>query len=213
MRAWGSAPAVIEAIRDEAAAEIERIEREAAVALDRLRATLTDAPSIPDAEARLAAARRLAADSETDEEWQDIVAASTDRDAWIAEVADVGSAAVVAAPDTSIWTDRLASEAVGALEGDACVLVVPSLVAPSLDGGWRAALERKTGKRITLESGPLSAGCIARSCDGRVTFDNSLDARVRRAQTAWRAALAKVYDEAIAAPPQPRLQGAAMERS
>jgi len=197
MRAWGSPAALIAALRDEAAAEIERLERDSALAMDGLRAPATASMAPADADARLAAARRLAADAEADEDWQDVVATATDRDAWIAEIVRRGRAAIATAPDVESWTATLAREAVEALPGDACVLVLPGSIAPRFGDAWREALERQTGKRIAIEVGTLAAGCCARTPDGRVAFDNSLEARERRAQTAWRAELAKRYDAAV----------------
>jgi hypothetical protein len=185
------------ALRDEAAAEIERLERESALALDGLRATATASTAPLDADARLAAARHLAADTEADEDWQDVVAAATDRDAWIAEIVRRGRVAIATAPDVESWTAALAREAVEALPGDACVLILPASIASRFGDAWREALERQTRKRIVIEVGTIAAGCCARTSDGRVAFDNSLEARERRAQTAWRAELAKRYDAAV----------------
>jgi hypothetical protein len=36
-----------------------------------------------------------------------------------------------------------------------------------------------------------------------VTFDNTAEARERRMQTAWRTAVARLYDEAVAPRPAP----------
>ena len=197
MKAWGSAAALIAALRDDAAAEIERMEREAASALETLRGTQTIAAAPPGADARLTVARRLAIDREADEDWQDVVSAMTDRDAWIADVVRRGCTTLAAAPDAAGWTESLAREALAALAGEQCVLTVPADLVGPLEAR-RAAIEGRSGKRITIQKGTLTAGCIARTSDGRITFDNSLDARTRRTQTVWRAILAKAYDAAVA---------------
>lgn len=201
MRAWGSAAAVIAALRDEAAADIERLEREAAAELEAIRAATGPVDAAPDAEARLSAARRAAAEHEADEDWQDTVGVATDRDAWIGAIVQQGGRVLATAPDAASWTAALAREAVAALPGDACVLVIPAALAGALGDGWRVALEHATGTRVTVEPGPLSAGCVARTPDGRVTFDNSLEARQRRVHAAWRRALARLYDAATAEAP------------
>jgi vacuolar-type H+-ATPase subunit E/Vma4 len=69
----------------------------------------------------------------------------------------------------------------------------------SAAAGRRDAIERATGRRLVFEEGAFDAGCIARSADGRVTFDNTVEARERRCRTEWRAAVARLYDAAIAA--------------
>jgi vacuolar-type H+-ATPase subunit E/Vma4 len=174
MKSLGSAAAVVAALRDEAAAEIERLERDAAARLEALRTSVA-APV---------------------EDWQDALTAAADREAWMATVVAQGRAAIGAAPDVSAWRSALAREAVRHLPGPACVLRVPAPL--SGDEAWRVELERDTGKRITLESCETIVGCAARTPDGRVSFENSLEARERRSAPEWRAALARLYDQAVA---------------
>jgi vacuolar-type H+-ATPase subunit E/Vma4 len=38
----------------------------------------------------------------------------------------------------------------------------------------------------------VSSGCIARSADGRLNYDNTLAARTRRFEGAWRSALSEL---------------------
>lgn len=198
MRAWGSAAAVIAALRDDAAAAVERLEREADAALTALRAAAGTPPDAPDPAPRIAAARRTVADLEADQDWQDAVDAAADREAWIGSIVQQGRRGLAAAPDALAWTAALAREAVRSLPGAVCVVTVPASLIPAPDESWRLALEKATGKPITLELGPLSAGCTARTPDGRVTFDNRIDAREARTLTEWRAALARIYEAAIA---------------
>jgi ParB-like chromosome segregation protein Spo0J len=198
MRTWGSAAAVIAAVRDDAAAEGERLERAADAALAALRSAAVPAPDVPDAAPRVASARRAAAELLADEDWQDTVDAAADRDAWIAAVAQQGRRAFATAPDALAWTAALAGEAVRQLPGSACVVTVPAGLSPAPDDAWRLALEASTGRQITLERGPFPAGCIARTPDARVTFDNRLEAREERMRTEWRAALARIYETAVA---------------
>jgi hypothetical protein len=171
------------------------MERDADAALETLKRTMATPPLPPDADARLTAARRLAADRDADEDWEDVVSTMTDRDTWIADVVRRGCVAIAAAPDAIEWTESLAREALAALSGEPCVLIVPADLVSPLEAR-RPALEECSAKRITIEAGSLAAGCIGRTADGRVTFDNSLEARARRMQTRWRAILAKAYDEA-----------------
>jgi hypothetical protein len=200
MRVWGSADAVIAALRDDAAAERERLERESAAAIRALGQSVApqDAGSAAESTERLDRVRRALADADAAQEWDDAVAAASDRDAWIAEVASLGRRAIASAPDQCRLLQRLVREAVRELPGPDCVVAVPHALADAVER-WRAEVERDTGKRIAVETGAFAAGCVARTPDGRVTFDNTIEARERRANTAWRTAVAHVYDEAIAA--------------
>ena len=198
MKTWGGTAAVIAALRDDAAAEAERLERDADAAWAAL-ATAAAIPDAPDAAPRIAAARRAAAERQADEDWQDAVDAAADRDAWIASIAQQGRRALGATAGVREWTAALAREAVGQLPGSACIVTVPAGLSPAPDETWRLELEAATGKQIALERGAFAAGCLARTPDGRVTFDNRIEAREDRTRAAWRAALARIYETAVAA--------------
>jgi hypothetical protein len=205
VKTWGSAASVIAALRDDAAAEMARLERESDAAV--ARAGALPAPAGPAAPSpRVPAARRAAADLLADEDWQDTIAAAEDREAWMAGVVARGRAAAAAAPDALAWTAALAREAIARLPGTACIVTVPEALVPAAaDAAWRGALERSAGRAITIEGGAFAAGCIARTTDGRVAFDNRAEAREARTATRWRAALARVYESAVAdaAVPEP----------
>jgi vacuolar-type H+-ATPase subunit E/Vma4 len=94
-------------------------------------------------------------------------------------------------------TTALIVEAAARLPDGACVVVVPAAVAAILDDAWRVHISRRTGRRLSVEAGPLTAGCIVRLADRPMTYDNSLEARERRTQVEWRAALARVYAEEV----------------
>ena len=201
MRAWGSAASVIAAIVDDAAAQIERLDREADEEKERRRAVHAQAPLI-DPEPPLALARRNAAELDLEQDWQDALADARDRDEWIATVIEAGRSAVVAAGDVVPWTGALVIEAVRHLPGCAtAVVTVPAAVLRVTGDDWREALEAKTGRPLILEPGSFAAGCIARTGDGRVSFDNRLEAREARTASEWRAALVHRYDVAVAQRP------------
>lgn len=203
MRSWGSAAAVIAALEEDAAAEIERIEKEAADAVRALRGDASHGVTNPDAEPRAAAARRAAADAEADEDWQDTQAAIADREAWIVDVIERGRHAIAALADAdaaAVWMEELAREAAGELPGDACVVQAPASLAARLDDRWRRALEASLERRIAIEFGRPSAGVIVGTPDGRVSFDNSVEARERRTATWWRSKIAALYDAAVRKP-------------
>jgi vacuolar-type H+-ATPase subunit E/Vma4 len=201
MRTWGSAAAVVAALRDDAAAERERLERENEEALASLRAPAAQAAD-DESDAGLDRVRRSLAEAEAADDWDGTVTAASDRDAWIGEVAERGRRAIAADPAPQPWLERLAREAMGELPGARCVVVVPAAQVAGAEA-WRGAMERETGKAITIEGGTFAAGCIARTPDGRVVFDNTVDARERRSRTAWRTAVARVYDAARSATPVP----------
>lgn len=198
MRAWGSAAAVVAVLRDDAAAERERLERESASALAALSADAgTRRPDGEDGVGaeRIDAVRRANADADATEDWEDTVAAAADRDAWISAVAEAGRRAIAAAPDVQALLERLTREAVLELPGEDCMVTVPAALAAGAEM-WRVVVERATGKRLVFDPGTIAAGCIARTRDGRVTFDNTIEARERRTRTQWRTAVARLYDEA-----------------
>jgi vacuolar-type H+-ATPase subunit E/Vma4 len=202
MKAWGSAASVIAALRDDATAEVERLEREADASLNHLNPPVAAAPAAPDDGERLARARRAVAELEADEDWQDVVAAAADRDAWIRGVADAGRRAIADAPDALAWTASLAIEAARQLPGTACIVSVPSSLRAAVTDAWRQEIARASGKAVTVEAGAMTAGCIARTPDGAVTFDNRVEAREERSQATWRAAVARIYASAIVPTPE-----------
>lgn len=200
MRTWGSAAAVVAAIRDDAAAEIERLERDAALAIDRLKIELRPKASDAEAACRLAAARQTLAQRETDEHWEDAQLALADREAWMAGVLAEGRRVLADASDTELtrsWLAALVHEAAPHVPGPACVVVAPSSVADLLTEAWRSELEQQIGKAVSLDfKGPV-AGVLVRTPEGSVTFDNSVAARERRLMPQWRAVLAQIYDAAV----------------
>jgi hypothetical protein len=200
VKTCGSAAAVIAALNDDAAAERERLERESSEAIEMLsHARDTNmAPGPPDD--RMAAARRACAEADAAEDWEDTVASASDRDAWIGAVAAAGRRALASGPGAASWLERVVREAASTIPGDACVVAIPAAMLADVEAA-RGAVERDLRKRITLEAASLTAGCIARTPDGRVVFDNSVEARERRTHVAWRTAVARLYDEAVAAAP------------
>jgi vacuolar-type H+-ATPase subunit E/Vma4 len=103
-------------------------------------------------------------------------------------------------PAAPAWLEHLAREAVADLPGDACVVTIPATQLADA-ARWCDSVGADLEKSIRLEAGDISAGCIARTPDGRVTFDNTVEARERRARTEWRTAIARLYDEAVAMQP------------
>ena len=203
MRTWGSAAAVVAAVRDDAAAERERLERETAAALEDLARSIAAPPATGSSTGggdRLDTVRRAAGEAQAAEDWEDTVSAASDRDAWITAVAAEGRRAIATGPAAWAWLERVTREAVAELPGDACVVTIPAAQLADADS-WCRSVGADLKKSIRLEAGDISAGCLARTPDGRVTFDNTVEARERRARTEWRTAIARLYDEAVAAQP------------
>ena len=198
MRAWGSAASVVAAVADDAAAEIERLEHAAEEATIRRQAAQTGVPAPIDPGPRLAMARRGAAELDLEQDWQDALTAARDRDEWIAAVIRIARPAIATATDVVQWTAALIVEAVGHLPDCAsAVVAVPASILSAVDQDWRPALESTTGKSLVVEAGTFTAGCLARTGDRRVSFDNRLEAREARMSTELRTALARHYDAAV----------------
>ena len=200
MKTLGSAAAVIAAMRDDAAAEIEKLERETASAIESLRVP-AGSPAGDAARARqVDAARRTALDRGVEEAWQDARAMLTDREAWMASVVDAGARRLADPSDAERGRRLMADfirEAVPHLPGPALVVSAPAGFAAVLTDAWRRELETDTGRTLTLGFTGPAAGCIVGTPDGSVTFDNSVAARSRRSASEWRAALARLYEDAV----------------
>jgi vacuolar-type H+-ATPase subunit E/Vma4 len=198
----GSVAALLGAIREDSDALLEQRHRELDDELARLVAEDPAALRVaPDRARRIAAARRSAHDRIAQENWRDTREVLEERERWIERVA---------ADARKILTDRerggegpaelarLAREAIGHLPGEVFEIAVSEDSARRLDDGWcrdLAAACRKREVRIARDGTRPAAGCVARTIDGKVSFDNSLEARVKRVEPQWRAALAKLYDQ------------------
>jgi len=197
VRLAGSPESVVEAIRDEAAAEIETLERATRDQIRRLGEAADEEPSSdPRATVLLAAARREAAETMAREDLADRRESLEERERWIARAAAEGAARLARAggdgPRRELL-ERLAIEAIESLPGDAFeICVLPGDVA-LCDEAWRrrvAGASRTIAVRV--DDPPEGGGCSARTADGRVSFDNGFAARARRFEAAWRAELARI---------------------
>lgn len=203
MRALGSIDSVVVAIQEDARAEVERIVSEAAPAIARLREEDARLPVVvSDADVRVAAARRGARERLAEQDWGDRQAALTAREAWIARVVAEGQRRLGAMGQGLRRQEllRLASEAVARISGDSAELLVPAADAALADEAFRAELGAASGKAITVTAVTdlPGGGCIARSADGRTSYDNTYTARARRFESYWRLALGELFDRAPA---------------
>jgi vacuolar-type H+-ATPase subunit E/Vma4 len=210
MKTYGSPAAVIAAIRDEADAEVARIDQEARAAAERIRQhDAADPVAIPDRDARMAAARREAAERLARAEWRDTRAALEARERWMAGVELRGRARL--ATETSAATEAgrrvlaaLAVEAIRTLRAAACEIVLDPRDVASLDEAWRAEVARAAQcADLRIVGGNVTGGCLVRTLDGRATFENTVESRARRFEAQWRTALGRIYGEAACASPSP----------
>jgi vacuolar-type H+-ATPase subunit E/Vma4 len=198
VRLAGSAASVVEALRDEAAAEIEALERATEEEIRLLRSA-AEARLPPDAglEARLAVARREAAQRLAREDLADRRGALEERERWIARATALGQERLASAGDPAARREllaRLAREALASLPGDHFRISVSPADAPLLDAAWcRAAAGPSRRLTVSSDDPPEGGGCLVRTEDGRVSFDNGFAARARRFESAWRAQLARVF--------------------
>jgi vacuolar-type H+-ATPase subunit E/Vma4 len=203
MKEFGSAESVLAAIQEDARAEIERIEADCAAAIARLRADAAAVPLVvPDAETRTAAERRRARELAAQEDWADRQAALEARERWIARVAAAGLARLQAV-DAATRRDelvRLGREAIAHLRGPEIRLAVaPPDLALAADPTFIADLGAPADTDVKVEaSETIEAGCVARTADGRLSFDNTYRARIRRFESAWRQSIIEVLEQ-----PQP----------
>jgi vacuolar-type H+-ATPase subunit E/Vma4 len=204
MKPLGSVAAVVAAIREDAAAEAEAIEARALTDVERIRALqASDVVTISDRESRLTAARRQAQMRLAQEDWEDTRDAVALREEWINRALEVGRKALTNDEDIEARRDRLAAlavEGLARLPGPVCEMVVSDADVGVLGPDWRRDVARATGRDdVRVTAGPVNGGCILRTPDGRMSFDNSYAARANRFQSTWRSALARVYDHAISA--------------
>ena len=202
MKPLGSVAAVIAAIREDASAEAESIDRRAQTEVERIRALeASDVVAIPDLERRLTAARQASEARLAQEDWEDRRAAVADRERWIARAVELGRHQLTDPGDAQARRERLAvlaKEAIARLPGSVCEVVVPQADVAWLGPEWcRVVADAARRDDVRVTAGSHEGGCIARTADGRASFDNSYAARAEHFQSAWRSALAEVYEQAL----------------
>jgi vacuolar-type H+-ATPase subunit E/Vma4 len=212
MKPLGSVAAVVAAIREDAAVEVEGIARQADADIARLRANdAADPPTFADGEAQAAAARAAARARLAQEDWLDSRAAIDEREAWLARAMALGQQRLGVDADPDIQKQQLARlvhEAVGRLQSTAIDIAVSAADVALVDDGWRE--QCRTAHRLeslTVTAGAIDGGCLVRTRDGRASYDNSYRARADRFRSAWRAALADLYERSV----QPLVQPAASD--
>jgi vacuolar-type H+-ATPase subunit E/Vma4 len=178
MQPLGSIAAVAAAVREDAAAEAERIAREAVGARDRIR----DAPlpGVPSGEraARLAAARREARERLAAEDALDARAALDARESWMTAVRERAREIGEPAEQRRARLARLVREAAARLPAGPRVI--------------RVAAEDLSLVEDAIDDPDMTPGGV-RVESGRLAVDESVEARTRRLEPIWRAALGRIW--------------------
>jgi vacuolar-type H+-ATPase subunit E/Vma4 len=201
MRVLGSVAAVVAAIREDAAVEVDAIVRQADADIARLRAEDAARPlAFIEGDMQVAAARDSARARFAQQDWLDRRAAIDEREAWLARVAALGQQRLGLDGDErqKQRLARLVEESLGRLQSPALEIVVSAADAPLLDEAWQLELRRAHRlETLTITSGPIEGGCLVRTIDGRASYDNTFQARAERFGTAWRAAIATLYERSV----------------
>jgi vacuolar-type H+-ATPase subunit E/Vma4 len=202
MKPLGSVAAVVAAIHEDASAEVDAITRQMDADIARLRAE--DAARLvtfAEGDLQIAGARDRARARLAQEDWFDSRAAIDERELWLARVVDLGRRRL----DVSVTPEqrkrqlaRLAQESIERMHAVEVDIVVTHADAAILDERWRDALISATGlESIAVVGGDIGGGCLVRSRDGRMSFDNTYPSRADRFRNVWRAALAELYERAV----------------
>jgi vacuolar-type H+-ATPase subunit E/Vma4 len=196
MTGWGSVESIVAAIREEARAESDRIDAETAATITRLRDEDRHTPvEIPDSDIRTEAARRQARERAAEESWADRQLALEWREQWMARAVALGLERVRGADEATRREDllRLAREAAARIGGPAVEVVVAPDDFPLADSEWRARLSATLAGAVTVSAdAAVNGGCLVRSGDGRLNYDNTFITRTRRFEGAWRSALSEL---------------------
>jgi vacuolar-type H+-ATPase subunit E/Vma4 len=196
----GSVASLLEAVREEVGSEVARIRLETEEQEQATRdAAARERIELPGRAERLAEERRKAAELLAREDWADRREALEQREAFAAEAARRGLERLARGQAPQERTEvlrRLACEAIPMLPGDVVEIVVNEADAALATDAFREELAGRTARReVRLSAGRLdtAGGCVVRTGDGRASFDNTFEARARRFETAWRAAVAEVH--------------------
>jgi vacuolar-type H+-ATPase subunit E/Vma4 len=211
MKPLGSIAALVAAVRDDATAEADAIENDAAQAVARLLAEHeTPLPSGSDDRRAIETARERARVRIAQEDWEDARDAIAERETWMRRAIEIGKRRLSEprTPEERRTTLlALAREAIVRLPPGPLEVVVAEGDAAALDRDWRAALVAPADPdAVRVVTASIDGGLLLRSGDGRAMFDNTFTARADRLESAWRAALADLYERAtssLSARPEP----------
>lgn len=198
MKTLGSPASVADAVREEASREVERLLRDTDEEIARLRAEAQSADVMPpDRPARLAAARREISAQLAREDWEDRRAALEERERWTERAIRLARERLDGDREAASRRDlllALAVEAAERLPAGAVEIAVSASDASIADDAFVEELARRARRTVARARGDLpQSGCVVSTVGGKVRFDNSLEARARRFEPLWRAALTEIY--------------------
>ncbi len=204
MKTLGSAASVAAAIRDEAAQRVEEIDRRAKEAVQMLASAAGEiGDDTVERTTQLAGANRLARERLARDEWNDQRTGLEAREQWIQGVRDEGMRRLSILDDEARREDlaRMAQDALLRIPALDCEVLLNDADRRLVGISWIDEMSRITGKntvRVAATDRPMTGGCIVRSADGKMSFDNSFEARAQRLESVWRAALGQLYEKAVA---------------
>lgn len=187
-----------DAVREEASREVERLLRDTNEEIVRLRAEAQSADVMPpDRPARLAAARREVSAQLAREDWEDRRAALEERERWTERAIRLARERLDGDREAAARRElllALAVEAAERLPAGAVEIAVSASDASIADDAFVEELARRARRPVARARGDLpQSGCVVSTVGGKVRFDNSLEARARRFEPLWRAALTEIY--------------------
>lgn len=191
MQTLGSISAVVAAIRDEAEQAEEAVERALAEELERIHREPLPTLDLPDRAARLSMARRRAREARSRQDWLDRRAALEERERWMARVLAEALRRLTDPSDPKRRLETLKrqiDEARHRLPGTEFEVRVPEADVALLTG--------ELGDVFTVVCDPAlpAGGCVVRTANGKVGYDNGLETRARRFEGVWRAALGEIFE-------------------
>ncbi|HEX9150042.1 MAG TPA: V-type ATP synthase subunit E family protein [Thermoanaerobaculia bacterium] len=198
MKTLGSPASVADAVREEASREVERLLRDTDEEIVRLRSEAQSGDvTPPDRPARLAAARREVSARLAREDWEDRRAALEERERWTERAIRLARERLDGDREAASRRElllALAVEAAERLPAGAVEISVSASDASIADDAFVEELARRARRTVARARGDLpQSGCVVSTVGGKVRFDNSLEARARRFEPLWRAALTEIY--------------------
>jgi vacuolar-type H+-ATPase subunit E/Vma4 len=201
MKTLGSPAAVAAAVRDEAEAEAERIAREGRGAVARIGEEYArQIVALPVEEALLSAARRDARARLAQEDLLDARGALEIREVWLRRAVTEGERLLdehtPTVDDRRAHLARLAREGLDRLPGASLEVVVAPTDGPFVVDPWAQELAPGRTVGLVVSDDITRGGCVVRTADGKVSFDNTRQARARRFSAAIRTTLGAIYKRA-----------------
>jgi vacuolar-type H+-ATPase subunit E/Vma4 len=195
VKTLGSVASVVAAIADDVDAEVEAIRGRTGSARAAAAAEEAAEPEAPaEREAALVVARQKARERMARADWQGAREALTERERWMTAVAEEGLRRLGLPPADPATRRRellaLLHDAVEALPGEA----FEAAMSPADAALFATDATAVTGADVRVVADEtVRGGCRVFARGGRASFDNTFEARARRLEPEWRAALGQLY--------------------